>query len=281
MITQNLYQNKADVSTSYYFSYNFSQSASYEINLNNVSNVGAINKIQSVFIDNSDNPFVLTIITNPNKQILKIPAGFQGIFPIYLDKNNGSLNILNGGTSGEASLLFLTVYQNYAIWNPADQTTNFNFNGSDLLVSDPVLENIVNPDNSINTREYLNYGLNTYLPKMAGASAGYNQLSATGSFVLVPASTGYTPVVKSAYGIISGNATLATAGTDVLTISAYTTALIEIPLYVPAAASGNNFYFPIFQDSAVKGILSENIIVSIGTALTAGFITVYCTYDYL
>lgn len=72
--------------------------------------------VQSIFIDNSENPQPLVMVVGVTQQRVKIPANKQGVFPVY---SNGDTDFTFTTTAGAGiiiPIIFANFPQPYAVW---------------------------------------------------------------------------------------------------------------------------------------------------------------------
>jgi hypothetical protein len=60
----------------------FSANATYVLDYSNVMNLGYLDMVQTVWVDNFGSGQVLKITIPASQQVLQIPAGAQGYFPV-------------------------------------------------------------------------------------------------------------------------------------------------------------------------------------------------------
>lgn len=94
---------------------NFASVSSFTFDLNKELSQAQLDNIQTVYIDNSLNARAVSLLITGSNQILSVPAGSQGIFPLATtDKQN--ISVVTSG-QGIVNLWFCNIKLDTAIWN--------------------------------------------------------------------------------------------------------------------------------------------------------------------
>jgi hypothetical protein len=124
----------------------FATVAAWLLDLSNSQQLGHIEYVQTLFVDNSANAAALTIQTDASNQTVIIPPKSQGFVPV-LQPNPPKLIV---STTAVASLVVTIHALNFpvspAVW-PITSPPAFTFSGSALLVQDSALEALINTYN--------------------------------------------------------------------------------------------------------------------------------------
>lgn len=111
----------------------------YTVDMTQLQNAGTIGGIKCVYVDNSANAQVLTIVPSVAGMTLKCPANCQGFFPV-LAPTPAQFDISMTGGTAKSTVIFLDFEVPYQVWNTAGLNSLI-FNGSGyVLVSDAVLD---------------------------------------------------------------------------------------------------------------------------------------------
>lgn len=88
--------------------------ATQSIDMTLIRQTGKISGVQSVFIDNGSNDAPVTIMVSNTVQSISLPAGYQGVFPIFATDKT-VFTVASAGT-GSSQVIFLNIAMNYNIW---------------------------------------------------------------------------------------------------------------------------------------------------------------------
>jgi hypothetical protein len=127
----------------------FATVAAWLLDLSNTQQLGHIEYVQTLFIDNSANTNALTIQTDASNQTVVIPPKSQAFMPV-LQPNPPKLTI---STPAVASLVVTVFALNFPVSPHVWAVTSppaFTFSGSALLVQDSALEALINTYNGFN-----------------------------------------------------------------------------------------------------------------------------------
>lgn len=102
--------------------YDFSQGASWNTDLSLLKQQGKIGSVQSVFIDNSQNNQTVTITMTGLGQRISVPAGYQGIFPVFV--TDKPVFTVDSAGNGIATIAFSNAHQNAAMWATSPSQVN-------------------------------------------------------------------------------------------------------------------------------------------------------------
>lgn len=83
----------------------FAANASYMLDLQNNQSLGYFDQCQTVWVDNQGNAQILQITIPESQQVLKIPAGVQGYFPVLCPNPIRMQFDSTGGTRQQVTLL--------------------------------------------------------------------------------------------------------------------------------------------------------------------------------
>lgn len=104
--------------------FDFSTVDSFEFDLLNENTQGIIGFVQSVYVDNYDNPNPLEIYVFGTQQRVVIPAGATGIWPIFsIDQVKMRVSSAND-PAAIGSIILLNVPMPLTQWGPIDVTAN-------------------------------------------------------------------------------------------------------------------------------------------------------------
>lgn len=107
----------------------FSLGSTFSVDLSTVQSQGFIECVQTVFADNSANPFSLKISTTSDvSQTITIPPNSQAYLPI-LQTNPPKLSFTSNYT-GKVQVELLNMYIAPAVWNVGSGTGTFNFDAN-------------------------------------------------------------------------------------------------------------------------------------------------------
>lgn len=116
--------------------YTFGVGVSQEItDMTSIKQQGKISLIQSVFIDNTLNTQSVTLQTTVINQQITIPAGYQGIFPIFA--TDQAVFIVSSQGSGDVTVAYSNTPQPAALWAGTNQALVIS---GIVQVTDPVLD---------------------------------------------------------------------------------------------------------------------------------------------
>lgn len=212
---------------------------------------------QGVFIDNSQGTAPLVINIQPINYNVECPAGIVGQF--QFPAPNGQTCTITGG--GQASVVFVDfpVLPNSGLVNIGN-TVNVDIAGVTAGVTVP-------------TQPAVNNSGLPYQVQQVTQAVEYHYLSITGSAT----SASVTPTIsgqnlRKLVLSLSENATLATAGNDLLTVTANGVTVYEENLYIPAVAvAGLGAYrFDLDFSSFSVPMVTGNLTVTLATALATG-----------
>lgn len=237
---------------------------------------GKISFIQGVMVDNSANTAALTIQSQTMNQKIVIPPNSQAILPVFV--TNPPIFLISSIGGVNVPLFFFNIPLPAQVWGG---NSAFTFAGGSLVVSDPLLEQLITNINGTN-------GLNVNI-----VSGGFG-----GPYVPVQILTAITAGAAIVNGTVSGlanhmyatsfdlsvtgNATLAAAAEIALTLEWQSTSAIlwtgnaYVPAAIPASSTIGNvivhcdFTVPVKSPALADGL---KIIIG-GIALVTGHFNV-------
>lgn len=121
-------------------SYDFSLSANYALDFSYQINQALMDKLQTAYIDNSQNSGAVTLSWGGSQQNIIIGGNSQGFVPLLV----GAIpkgNLTSTGT-GKTLVSYLNVPISPAVWSVNGTPFTFNPSTGALIVSDPVLDSI-------------------------------------------------------------------------------------------------------------------------------------------
>jgi hypothetical protein len=88
----------------------FASNPAYSLDYSNQTNLGFLDLVQTVFADNFGNGQVLKITCPASQQVIQVPAGIQGYFPILVPNPIRLLFESTGGTVQSVILINFPVF---------------------------------------------------------------------------------------------------------------------------------------------------------------------------
>lgn len=122
------------VANVYSFPITLIANAAQVIDLKTLANLNRISNVQGIFIDNSANGTSFSVQTTAGQR-LQIPAGYQGVMPLYLSQD-GTLTLNGGGT---VQLTLLNFPTPAAVWPATSSSTIVTISGT-VQVQDTIAE---------------------------------------------------------------------------------------------------------------------------------------------
>lgn len=99
--------------------YSWLAQLAYAEDLSQLVALGVETTIQSVYVDNADNPQTVTITVPGTGQVVKIPGGSQGVYPLFLP-DAASVNIITSALINATTRIYwLNMPISPASWSPA------------------------------------------------------------------------------------------------------------------------------------------------------------------
>ena len=107
------------------FNVNFELDNPQIISLSELFADGAIKSIQSIWIDNSNNNYVLNISISTSGQNITIPPHFQGVIPLVITSTlGGEITVSSSSSDAKIILILLDIPLNYFLYNTQGETTS-------------------------------------------------------------------------------------------------------------------------------------------------------------
>ena len=221
---------------------------------------------QGVFIDNSQGTGPITITIEPIGFNITCAAGIstQAQFPA---PNGQSCNITG---NGQATLVFV----DFPVLPSAGAVSITNTVGVDIVQLASGITFPVSVPANIS-------GLPYQTQEVPIASTAYYADitgTATSATITPPASSNLRKLVLA----LSENATLATAGTDLLTVTLNGVVVYKQNIYIPAALGAQLIFDALTLDFAKLGLnagASGTLVVSLATALATGILDINAYFD--
>ena len=105
-------------------SFDFTNVASYSLDLVQEVERNEINMVQSIFVDNGNNANTLVIIFDQTLQPIRVPAGAQGIWPVITPKDAPRFVISTTQAAVVVNIILLNVPMPLTQWGPVAVTVN-------------------------------------------------------------------------------------------------------------------------------------------------------------
>ncbi len=120
--------------------YDFSLSANYALDFSYQINQALMDKLQTAFIDNSQNSAAVTLAWSGSQQEIIIGGNSQGFVPLLVGAiPKGNLSSLG---SGKTTVSYLNIPIAPAVWSVNGTPFTFNPSTGALIVSDPVIDSV-------------------------------------------------------------------------------------------------------------------------------------------
>lgn len=221
---------------------------------------------QGVFIDNTQGTGPLTITIKPINFSITCAAGVstQAQFPAP----NGQTCTITG--NGQATLVFV----DFPVLPSSGVVSIANTVSVDLVSNAANLTVGVVPTQNSSGLPY------QVREVPIAAVADYSSITgtATSATITPPASSNLRKLVLA----LSENATLATAGTDLLTVTLNGVVVYQQNIYIPAALGAQLIFDALTLDFAKLGLnagASGTLVVSLATALATGILDINAYFD--
>lgn len=249
------------------FTFDFTVSTSYKLNLLQANQQGILRSIQGVYIDNSANSVPLTVSFPLTGQTIVCAPNKQGTFPA-ISSNPPIVQVSCAGTRG--IVIFLNVPVPAAVWSATQD--NGTYNGGALEVSDTALEALIS-GGALNVNSYLTGDSASQYPEFSGSVRYTGTLTAAGaSAAIITGNPGWfmTDIDVS----LSGDAALAAAGEFTVLVQDNAATIMQAIAVLPAAATAGALAPIKLIDKQrfqyVGKTATKSLTLSLSAALTAG-----------
>ena len=219
--------------------YNFSTSLHFYEDLQNLKAYGVETAIQSIWVDNSNNPQPVTIVIAGSNQQIVVPNNSQGIFPAFFSDNAAfyiSCSSYVTGSTAITKCCLLNIPANTAgTWNVYGVPSAYNASGLSI-------------------------------PNLVGTKYYTAIATSSGTTTIIPASANQRFFLTGLYVTPGDGVTIASAGYNIIAINDGSNVIFEKVLYIPAASAINNIQ-PIIQMSGLN-IISNAVNQSLNIYLS-------------
>lgn len=252
---------------------NFSLQTTYNVDLTLLKQQGFINSLQTVFVDNGLNSAAVTIQVSGSNQIIRCPAGSQGVYPIFVP-SNPQFTIFSSGAVN-VPVFFTNVPLPLNVWSSSG---TFSFNSSGYLETTDVALDATVVNGAVNTNNQVTGDNGTQLPQSIGNHRQVQAATASGNTAVIAAQGAGVGWFITDYSItLSPDAAIGSAGefTVELQDAGNSNAVIAEAVAVLPTSSASGTLGPIIMDQR-SGIYYNSkgtnaaLNANLSVALTSG-----------